>query len=468
MATASTQLEVIIKAKDEASATLNNLKKDFGGLGSALASTAKVVAGAIAVASGAVVAFGVSAVNAYAESEAKMKVMNNTLKNLGGNIEANKKKIKEASDAVKRLGFDDDDTAQSITNLFVKTKDLNKAMELNAIAMDLARYKHISLSEASKTISMVMSGNGKALKDFDIKLDESKAPIDALREAHKLFAGSAEASADTLEVQKERIKNAYGDIQKAVGAIFDDNATKVMSFVADKLAQIAEIDFQGYWDRAVTSIKKLFSLIEEKGNVIQAFKDYWQVVVDFFNTYLKPMWDEMIDKIMKNKDFLAELIGNFAKFIGVLTAGGLIGIMTTVVTVMNLVSVAIDGLKWYVESLAEAFLDVERVITKAYTALKKYYDLASEKVGGVVSSVKKVFTGKATGGSVMAGQSYMVGERGAEMFTPLQSGTITPNGALSGGGSIVVNINGGTYLSESVAQDIGDMIINRFKRSVRL
>lgn len=68
----------------------------------------------------------------------------------------------------------------------------------------------------------------------------------------------------------------------------------------------------------------------------------------------------------------------------------------------------------------------------------------------------------------MAGQSYMVGERGAEMFTPLQSGTITPNSASTGGGSIVVNINGGTYLSESVAQDIGDMIINRFKRSVRI
>lgn len=468
MATSQTQLEILIKAKDEASSTIRNLKDDFGGLGSSMLTTAKYIAGAITVVSGAVIAFGISSVKAYAESEAKMVVMNNTLKNLGGNVEANKKKIDEVAKSMKQFGFDDDDTADSITNLFVKTKDLTKAIELNKIAADLAKYKHIELSDASKIIAQVMSGNGKALKDFGIKLDESKTPIDALRDAHKLFAGSFEASANTLETAGDRIKNAYGDIQKAIGKVFSGEVTKVMGWVADILTKISEIDFQGYWNKVVASVKSFFKLVEDNGNIIQTFKDLWQVVVDFFNTYVKPMWDSLLDTITKNKDFLAELIGNFAKFIGVLTTGGLIAIMTGVTTAMATAEWTINALKDTVNFLADAFIWVSDNATKAYDAIKKYYDLASKKVSGVVSSVTGFFTGKATGGTVMAGQSYMVGERGAEMFTPMQSGTITPNGALSGGGGVVVNINGGTYLSPSVAQDIGDMIISQFKRSVKL
>jgi hypothetical protein len=51
---------------------------------------------------------------------------------------------------------------------------------------------------------------------------------------------------------------------------------------------------------------------------------------------------------------------------------------------------------------------------------------------------------RANGGPVMGGGTYLVGERGPELFTPLSSGSITPNNALSGGGAnITVNVNGG-------------------------
>jgi hypothetical protein len=49
--------------------------------------------------------------------------------------------------------------------------------------------------------------------------------------------------------------------------------------------------------------------------------------------------------------------------------------------------------------------------------------------------------GKASGGPVMGGSSYIVGERGPELFTPKGSGTITPNGAL-GGNTITINVQG--------------------------
>lgn len=57
--------------------------------------------------------------------------------------------------------------------------------------------------------------------------------------------------------------------------------------------------------------------------------------------------------------------------------------------------------------------------------------------------------GKATGGNVYDGTSYLVGEKGPEIFTPGRSGYITPNHALGGTAinapiSIIIQSDGST------------------------
>jgi len=70
--------------------------------------------------------------------------------------------------------------------------------------------------------------------------------------------------------------------------------------------------------------------------------------------------------------------------------------------------------------------------------------------GGFISFMKNMtggggggggggLTGKAIGGPVQAGQPYMVGERGPEMFIPNQGGSIASNKKMGGGGITVVN-----------------------------
>lgn len=62
---------------------------------------------------------------------------------------------------------------------------------------------------------------------------------------------------------------------------------------------------------------------------------------------------------------------------------------------------------------------------------------------------------KAMGGSVAAGQPYMVGERGAELFIPGGSGTIIPNNQLGAGGTVVhQTINVSTGVSQTVRAEI--------------
>ena len=57
---------------------------------------------------------------------------------------------------------------------------------------------------------------------------------------------------------------------------------------------------------------------------------------------------------------------------------------------------------------------------------------------GILGAVADIF--RANGGPVKSGRSYIVGERGPEVFTPGVSGGITPNSAL-GGANVTVNVD---------------------------
>ena len=68
---------------------------------------------------------------------------------------------------------------------------------------------------------------------------------------------------------------------------------------------------------------------------------------------------------------------------------------------------------------------------------------------------------RANGGPVKGGGSYIVGEKGPEVFTPGVSGTITPNHALGGSTNIVVNVDAsGSNVEgdESEGRELGRLI----------
>lgn len=69
--------------------------------------------------------------------------------------------------------------------------------------------------------------------------------------------------------------------------------------------------------------------------------------------------------------------------------------------------------------------------------------------------------GLADGGTARAGKTYMVGERGPELFTPGVTGTVTPNHALGGSTNVVVNIDASGSSVEgdqSNAEELGRLI----------
>ena len=82
-------------------------------------------------------------------------------------------------------------------------------------------------------------------------------------------------------------------------------------------------------------------------------------------------------------------------------------------------------------------LAIERMITNEK---KKQAALSGVSSGGsFFSAIGSIF--KANGGAVQKGQPYIVGERGAEMFIPNQSGQITQAARGTNGGQTTVNFN---------------------------
>ena len=70
------------------------------------------------------------------------------------------------------------------------------------------------------------------------------------------------------------------------------------------------------------------------------------------------------------------------------------------------------------------------------------FNPASFGMGSLVPGLGNVPTFfRAKGGSVTAGQPYLVGERGPELFMPGRSGGIAPTGSFGGGVNVVVNVD---------------------------
>ena len=105
-----------------------------------------------------------------------------------------------------------------------------------------------------------------------------------------------------------------------------------------------------------------------------------------------------------------------------------------------------DAFRNMFNRIADAFLDmaaqmIATQLSKSFLGLFNFnpFQMGEENVftGGEVTMASF----KANGGPVKGGSSYIVGERGPELFSPGVSGTITPNEMLGGSTNIVVNVD---------------------------
>lgn len=547
MATATSELEVVIKAKDEASATLKDIQKTAGTIGKTFTAVGGVLAGALGL-----------AVKSASDAQVQMAKFDATLSAVGkAGLEA-RSALVQAGDATLKLGFDNEEATVSLGKLFQRTGSVTEAIKLNSLAMDLARAKNIDLSTASKLVTKVIGGQGRALQEYGIILDETKTPLEALAELQVAVGGQAQAFAGTFAGASEVLKQQVGELTEKIGAqllpIITNLVTKFTPIIEKVIAWtnenpklteqivLATAVFAGlllvlgpllllfsalsvtmlavgagivaigalvfllikHWERVSEVMSPVIDGIKEFATLAYGFL---KPAIDLLLVVLKVLWEQLKALWAVIGDELITVLKWIGIFLGATLVGLIAGAIVAVTAIVAVIAGFAHGVQLLIDKFGSLILWLQVNIPKGLEILKTTWTSTWESIKNVTTAVtdfiaKKIeriislwnsakdiagkvgsglkdagkavtnavgsLAGKAGGGQVVGGQSYIVGERGKELFTPSQSGSITPNNQLGGGGGITVNINGGTYLSESVAKDIGDKIISQFRRTVRI
>lgn len=407
---ADSELTVRIKATDETKGGIDSVSGGFDKLKGTALKLGGVMAGAFAI--GKIVDFGKASLQAFAESEAAVARIDARLTTMGkAGLEA-RDSILKAGEAAIKLGFDDEAAAESVAKFFQATGDLTEAQKLNAIAMDIARGKNIELGDAQRAVQMILAGNTRELKAMGIEVEEGASGMENLTKVSQIYAGQAEAFSKTTQGQMEALSATVGNFQETLG----EGIAEGLAPFLDALMKISQDPtFQEFIKSTAELVGKtlLFAFQAVKATVdflSEAFlkmMNAWDATAKFWNSNVAPVFKAMGDFIQGVVDKVNALI----------------------------------------------------------SALSSLASKASGALSGVASAVG--FGGKReSGGPVASSTSYLVGERGPELFVPSTSGFIAPSGSF-GGSTISVNINGGMFLDEYGADMIGTKIIDRLRSQFR-
>lgn len=118
-----------------------------------------------------------------------------------------------------------------------------------------------------------------------------------------------------------------------------------------------------------------------------------------------------------------------------------------------------DGLTGIITGTMNAKEAFRSMATSIISDLARIF-IQKQITGVIAGALPNIFGGgKAIGGAVQRGQPYMVGERGAELFVPNQSGSIIPNDKMGGSGvTINQTINVSTGVQQTVRTEIASLM----------
>jgi hypothetical protein len=209
-----------------------------------------------------------------------------------GNTDAIEKVIAER----EKLAFSDGDQRDSLALLVGITHDATKALDLQRQAMDLARLRGISLSDASTILGKVYSGNTAILKRYGIQVKKGSTATQALAQVQKQSAGQADAYANTAQGSFESLQIAIDDAEESIGQKLLPTIKNLAEFTRDTVvpAVLAVVDAFGELGRAVDDYSK-----------IQQTR-----MTDFDRTLLQGMADA--NEWLRMQDTLAKVLGETA------------------------------------------------------------------------------------------------------------------------------------------------------------
>jgi hypothetical protein len=317
-------------------------------------------------------------------------------------------------------------------------------------------------------IAKAYDGNTSALAKLDIGLTAAELKTmsfgEAIAAVTKTYEGSANAAADTFAGKIERLKIAFDEGKETVGAFVLDAITPMVTLFVDKVVPLISTLSTEIGETLGPTFSNLATIFKE--DLLPIITAWWtfltDIVIPGITKTVKPIikglfdaFDSIATSIKDNEDNLKPLFALFksvAKFVAETLAPALGEILGAAIKVLGkLVGGLVSGFSSLVGFIDDVVSGIKAIIT-----LVKNNPLV-KGIGGLIDSV--FGGGKAAGGPVSSNKSYVVGERGPELFLPNTNGMIVPNNRLGGSGGSVYNITvNGAIDSEGTARTIIDLL----------
>ena len=329
------------------------------------------------------------------------------------------------------------------------TKLTGFAKKLTVLASDLASFNNTSPEEAIQAIGAALRGESEPIRKYGVLLNDASLKAYAMSKGLYSGKGNLDMSAKVL--------SAYGEI----------------------LAQTtdAQGDFTETQDGTANTMKTLDAMMEDvKVKIGTALLPAFQNFVGWLKTDGVPGFETFIDVMQgRSGKTLNQAILGGKKDMDGFTYGAMsenqdawIGLADSVKGMadafMNLfkkldLSNPKGGFNQLVNGLATMATIMGKIadFTNVISTSHSFFSFSSltdpsswgAKGQSVRDSLGSLFGGgKAAGGQVRTGMSYLVGENGPELFTPNGGGGhITPNHRMGGG--ITVNVYGAADSRES-------------------
>ncbi len=211
---------------------------------------------------------------------ADQESQNRLLASLKANVPAfdgNTAAIEANIKAAQRLGFDDETLRDSLTVLAGATHDVGKAQAIMSTAMDLSRFKGISLRDASEALIKVEGGHYRSLVQLGIKLKDGATQQDALNAVQAVAQGQAEAYANTVSGELVAAQVGFNEEIEKLGYALLPTVRDVLKEVNKGLA-----DFDKGVGPAAEVIKTFDDMGKQLDAIGNASNDAGQAVNQFF------------------------------------------------------------------------------------------------------------------------------------------------------------------------------------------
>ena len=459
---------------DQLKRGVNGAAQEVEGFGAKVGKFGKMAGAAFAAAGAAAAAYAgkllIDGVKSAIEDEKAQVKLATSLENVTG---ATKAQISAVEDQITKTslltGVTDDELRPSLDRLLRSTKDVEEAQKLQGLALDISAGSGKSLQAVSEALAKAHDGNFAALKKLGVPIDENiikTKDFDAAQAAlAATFEGQSSKQADTFAGKMQRLQVAFDEGKETVGSFVLDAITPLVSGLVNNVIPTISALASEIGENLKPVFENVTTFVTE--TLIPAFKNIWTFITEYLiptvSSILIPVIDGLWSAFQKVRDSIIENEENLKPLISLFK-----GVATFVKEVLapvlgTVLKVALNVVGTLVSTLIDKFASLVGFINDVVGAIRTMINLVKNNplVKGIGGLIDNVFGGgRASGGSVSAGTTYMVGEKGAELFTPTTNGTIIPNHALGGGGTTINLTVNGAIDAEGTARTIID-VLNR-------